>query len=185
MKKKYYFTFRAIKNITIVFAVLFGTIYFMNERITKVLEISRDRKSKASGLEYFVKKFKFYKDKQAYNLAYYKDKAIVLNYLDDINSKDSVNLVESQKKLIQKLEKKNIVFLYISNSEDEMKLDNYFYNKIFFLYDKNLTHELLGIKKYPYSLIFDYSHKLIGKVEAYQDWDTKEKTRFINNLIFN
>ena len=38
--------------------------------------------------------------------------------------------------------------------------------------DWNKSRELLPIKKYPYSLIFDKNHNLVGKVEGYQDCST-------------
>lgn len=186
MKKKYFFTFRALINVGIVIAVLSTTIYFMDSRIKKVIEITRDRKSKASGIEYFVKKFKFYDKKDnAYSISDFSNKSIILNYVVSLNDKDTNKLLETQKKLISKLDKKNIIFIFVTQNKNELndfKLDNYYYDKILLTYDRNLSRDLLDIKNYPYSLMLDFNHRIIGKVDTLQNWDTEEKIKFISNI---
>jgi len=160
----------------------------MNNRIKKIIEITRDRKSKATGLEFFVKKFKFYDINDiAYSITDFKNSAIILNYLDTLKNKDSLKLISSNKSLINKLSKKNIVFLNIVKNQDleDLNIELQNNNKNIFLKDRNNTYELLEIKKYPYTLIFDYEHRLTGKVEGYQTWDDDEKVKYINNLMLN
>jgi len=160
----------------------------MNNRVKKVLEISRDRKSKVTGLEFFVKKFKYYDINDfAYSVTDFKNTAVILNYLDDSKSDNTINLLNSNKSLINKLAKKNIIFLNIVKEKSglDLNVEPVYLNKILFLQDKNLTHELLEIKTYPYTLIFDYEHRLTGKVEGFQTWDDDEKVKYINNLMFN
>lgn len=188
MKKKFFFTFRGIKNVSIVIIILVATVYVMNNRVKKVIEITRDRKSKVTGLEFFVKKFKYYDlNNLSYSITDFKNSAVLVNYLNTLDDEDTINLISSIKILVKKLAKKNIIILNIVKEEAflSFNIEPEYSSKILFLYDKNSTYELLEIKKYPYTLIFDYEHRLTGKVEGFQTWHDDSKVKYINNLMFN
>lgn len=186
MKKKYYFTFRVLKVVIIVFITGYAILTLMQSRIKGAIERNRDKKSKALGLEYFSKKFKYYDNTgNTYSLTDFPDTAVIVNYID--NNEESSKLILNQKNIFQKLEDKKIVFFYIANELPDIKsfnLDNLLNKKVFFLIDKNLTRELLSIEKYPYSLMFDNNHRLVGKVDKFQDWNSENKITYLRSLAY-
>lgn len=187
MKKKYFFTFRAIKTVLIVIGMIVVTMYFMEARVKKAINKTRDKKSLASGLEYFSKKFKFYDTNNvAYSLDSFSNSAVVVNYIDE--GENSNKLILSQKIVLENLLNKDIVFLYIHSKEffniNSFGLDDLINKKVYFLYDKNLSFELLDIKNYPYSLIFDNNHRLVGKVVKFQDWNSDDKINYLKEISY-
>lgn len=167
--------------------MLLVTTYYMEGKIKKAIERHRDKKTKASGVEYFAKKFKYYDEAgKAFSLNDFSNSAIVVNYIDA--GKESLKLILSQKTVLEKLSNKDIVFFYINKDEfidiKNLELDSFINKKVYFLIDKNLTAELLSIEKYPYSLIFDNDHRLVGKIDKFQDWNKEDKIDYLSNLAY-
>ena len=108
-------------------------------------------------------------------------------YIDSSSPENSKLLLETQKNMSKKL--KNVdrtIFIFVK--DPNFKPENFVMGsdtpKNFILVnDNNRSSDLVAISIFPYTLILNSNHNLIGKVAGYQSWDTQDKVQFMDNLI--